>query len=185
MASQQLLNRLDLLQKAETALSPSLDEAAETLVQTVVGGGKIMTCGDEAGYGAATEFTHKLVHVYQVERPPLPACLLTTQFASADDALYERQVQALGKPEDTLVCILGGQDSRVLTRAIYQAHSLQLPVIIIDNLLAKPAAAELWEQDVEICAPCDNPALVHELQITLVHCLCEAIDQQLFGTPGS
>lgn len=181
MASQQLINRLQLLKKAEEALSPSLGQAAETLVQTVINGGKIMTCGDESGHSAAFELTHKLVHTYQVERPPLPACLLTSQFASADDALFERQIQALGRPEDTLVCILGGQDAQALTRAIYQAHSLQLPVIIIDNPLAKPATAELWEHDVEICAPCENSSLVHELQLTLVHCLCEAIDQQLFG----
>jgi len=185
MANQQLLNRIHLLQQAEEALSPALEQAAETLVQTVIGGGKIMICGDETGYCTASEFTHKLVHTYQVERPPLPACLLTTQFASADDALYERQVQALGKQEDTLVCILGGQDARILTRAIYQAHSLQLPVIVIDNTLARPESSELWEQDVEIHAPCDNPALVRELHVTLVHCLCEAIDQQLFGAPGS
>lgn len=185
MASQQLSQRIQLLQRAEEALSATLGQAAETLVQTVINGGKIMICGDEAGYTTAAKFTHKLVHTYQVERPPLPACLLSTQFASADDALYERQVQALGKPEDTLVCILGGQDARLLTRVIYQAHSLQLPVLVIDNPLARPAAAELWEEDVEICAPCDNPALVHELQTTLVHCLCESIDLELFGGPGS
>ncbi|MGB0865272.1 MAG: SIS domain-containing protein [Granulosicoccaceae bacterium] len=183
MASQQLHQRLQLLQRAEEALSSALEQAAETLVQTVVSGGKVMVCGDEAGYCTASEFTHKLVHTYQVERPPLPACLLTTEFTHAEDALYERQVQALGKSEDTLVCLLGGQDSRILTRAIYQAHTLQLPVIVLDNTLARPATAELWEQDVEICAPCDTPALVRELQLTLVHCLCEAIDLQLFGAP--
>lgn len=184
MANQQLQHRLYLLQQAQETLGPALEQAAETLVQTVVNGGKIMVCGDEAGYCTAGDFTHKLVHTYQVERPPLPACLLTTEFSLADDALYERQVQALGKPEDTLVCLLGGQEARSLTRAIYQAHTLQLPVVVLDNALARPAASELWEQDVEICAPCDTPALVRELQLTLVHCLCEAIDQQLFGAPG-
>lgn len=185
MANQPLLNRLQLLQQAEEVLSPVLEQATEVLVQTVIGGGKIMVCGDEAGFHTASEFTYKLVHSYQIERPPLPACLLNTQFSSPDNALYERQVQALGKPEDTLVCILGGQDSSILARVIYQAHSLKTPVIVIDNGLARPTAAEFWESDVEICVPCDNPALVQELQSTLTHCLCEAIDQQLFGSSAS
>ena len=45
-------------------------------------------------------------------------------------------------------------------------------------------AAVLRDGDIEIRVPAQRTARIQEVHLVVIHCLCDAIDQALFGTPG-
>src|SRR5947208_9503623 len=110
-----LRERADTKRRSAEACDEAIVAAAELIAQAFRGGGKVLLCGN-GGSAAdcqhmATEFVSRLTKSF--ERPGLPAIALTTDtsfltaFANdcGFDGVFERQVQAQGRPGDVLVGI--------------------------------------------------------------------------------
>ncbi|MES2662631.1 MAG: SIS domain-containing protein, partial [Pseudomonadota bacterium] len=52
--------------------------AGQILVNALLNGGKILTCGNGGSAGDAQHFSSELLNRFERERPPLPAMALTT-----------------------------------------------------------------------------------------------------------
>ncbi|WP_445947112.1 D-sedoheptulose-7-phosphate isomerase, partial [Shewanella sp.] len=63
---------------AAEALPESIEKAAEMMVQCLLGGKKILACGNGGSAGDAQHFSAELLNRYEIERPPLPAIALST-----------------------------------------------------------------------------------------------------------
>lgn len=126
---------------------------------------------------------------YEIERPSLAAIALAADnvvlTSIANDLrfeqIYARQIQGLGQSGDVLLVLSTGGNSANILHAIKSAKERDLPVIAISGGDGGNLVELLDESDIHIGVPIDNPIRIHEINILILHCLCDAIDCLLLG----
>ena len=90
---------------------------------------------------------------------------------------------ALGLPGDVLLFIDDGEghSSRVITAA----QGKDMTIVVLAGRGANAFGELLAETDVLVPVPHERPARVAELQLLVLHCLCDALDYQLMGDQTS
>ncbi len=181
---------IDAKIRAAEALTPMIDQAAELMTQTLLHEGKILTCGNGGSAGNAQHFSSELLNRFERERPSLPALALTTDTSTltsiADDYSYNevfsKQIRALGQPDDILLLISATGQSPSIIQAIQAAHDRDMMVIAMTGKDGGNVARLMQPEDIELRVPSNIPARVHEVHLLLIHCLCDLIDEHLFGS---
>lgn len=176
-------------QRARDALADPVLRAAELLVSTLADGNKILTCGNGGSAGDAQHFSSELLNRYEMERPPLAAVALSTDTgtltAIANDYSYEevfsKQVAALGNAGDVLLAFSTSGNSGNVIRAMQTAHEKDMRILALTGRDGGRMAPLLRERDIELRVPSQVTARVQEVHLVLIHCLCDLIDQHLFG----
>ena len=176
-------------QVAETCLEPIM-AAASLIAETFRSGGKILLCGN-GGSAAdsqhmAAEFVSRLSGDFA--RPGLPAIALTTDTsfltAYANDysfeGVFERQVQALGKPGDVLIGISTSGESGNIVRALRAAKAMRMRTIALTGDSGGMARIV----DVAISVPSRNTQHVQEAHLAIEHIICDLVERHLFGSNG-
>ena len=170
------------------AVAEPLCDTSEIMVHALLSDHKILCAGCGPQNAVAQLFSAHLVNQFARERPGLPAialssdsCLLNTLCETGQYAdSIARQVNTLGNRGDVLM-LLAGSSTNSLTRAIAAAHDRELTVVLFHDNNQPDAAALLGRQDIEIALPTSTAARLIEANVVLINCLCELIDQYLFG----
>jgi len=170
-------------------LAPNIVQASEAMVEALLNGNKILTCGNGISAAQAQILTSSLVHRFEQERPSLPAFTLgtdlTMQTAIANDSglndIYAKQLRALGQEGDILVLLTSTGNSGSLLQAISAAHDRDMRVVALTGGDGGDAAALLDHRDIELRAALDSTTRIQEVHLLSIFCLCDLIDQQLFG----
>jgi len=174
---------------ARQRLAEPLAVAVETMVECLLGNGKILACGNGGSAADAQHFAAELVGRFEAERQELAAIALTTDSsiltAVANDYSYDvvfaRQVRALGQPGDVLLAISTSGHSRNIIKAIEVAHEYDLHVIALTGKGGGEIGRMLREGDVHLCVPAQRTARIQEAHLLCIHCLCDGIDRLLLG----
>jgi D-sedoheptulose 7-phosphate isomerase len=186
---QHFIDSADLKYQAAPLLSKHIADAVQALLACVTSGGKILACGNGGSAADAQHFAAELVGRFERERPELAAIALTTDTsiltAVANDygfnAIFSRQVRALGQAGDVLLAIsTSGNSANVLT-AIEAAHEREMVVIGLSGRNGGKMTQALRDTDVHICVPHDRTARIQEVHLLTLHCLCDAVDTLLLG----
>ena len=186
---QQFFDSADLQYQSAESLARPVGEAAQALIGCITAGGKVLVGGLGGGIALAHHFCSAFVGRFERERPglaalvlPADAGLLTAAPATEwHDALFARQVQALGQPGDVLLLIDPLGQEAMLLAAIEAGHGCDMSVIVLGARSAPALREQLGETDVLVAVPHDRSARVIELQLLVLHCLCDAVDLQLMG----
>ncbi|WP_341936355.1 D-sedoheptulose-7-phosphate isomerase [Marinimicrobium sp. C2-29] len=171
------------------SLAPVIAQASEVIVEALLNGNKVLTCGNGVSAAQAQILTSCLLHRFEQDRPSLPALNLgsdmTTQTAIASDSgvndIYGKQLRSLGHEGDVLVLITSTGNAGSLLQAISAAHDRDIRVIALTGGDGGDAAALLDHRDIELRAALPSAVRVHEVHLLTVFCLCDLIDQHLFG----
>jgi D-sedoheptulose 7-phosphate isomerase len=168
----------------------SILEAARQITGTFRSGGKVLLCGN-GGSAAdcqhmAAEFVSKLTKDFL--RPGLPAIALTTDtsfltaFAndSGFDGIFERQVQALGKPGDTLICISTSGNSTNVIRGLEAAQAGDLRTVALCGAGGRLAGLA----NVAISVPSVSTFYIQETHLAIEHIICDLVERSLFEEKG-
>lgn len=164
-------------------------QAGKLMTDCLQQGGKILACGNGGSAGDAQHFSAELLNRFERERPALAALSLTTDTSTltsiANDYSYEevfsKQIRALGRPGDILLAITTSGKSPSICKAVQAAHDLNMKVVALSGKQGGDLATLLLPPDVELRVPGTNTARIQETHILLIHCLCDFIDQTLFG----
>ena len=175
--------------EAARVLGEPIARAALLLAQALKAGGKALACGNGGSAADAQHFAAELVNRFEAERPPLAAVALTTDSSNltsiANDYAWEqvfaKQLRALGRRGDVLLAISTSGNSANVIEALAAAHEIGVRVIALTGKGGGKMAALLTRDDVHICVPHQNTARIQEVHLLVLHCLCDAIDYQLFG----
>ncbi|MBU3070985.1 SIS domain-containing protein [Aestuariicella sp. G3-2] len=170
-------------------LAPLLCEASDILVHCLLNEGKILTAGNGISAANAQVLSSCLSNHFERERPSLPAMTLgtdfTTQTSIAHDYSYNdifaKQVRALGQPGDCLVLITTSGNPNNLVQAVAAAHERDMNVIAFSGRDGGNIASVLDANDLELRVPVNSHTRLHEIHLLSIFCLCDLIDQQLFG----
>jgi D-sedoheptulose 7-phosphate isomerase len=181
-----LLESADIKRLAAEACLCSILAAADLIADTFRSGGKVLLCGN-GGSAAdcqhmAAEFVNRLSKDF--ERPGLPAVALTTDTslltAFANDCgyegVFERQVQALGRPADGLIGISTSGNSLNVVRAVAAARAIRMRTVALTG-----SGGRLAEMvHVAISVPSTNTQYIQEAHLAIEHILCELVECSLF-----
>ena len=170
---QQFFESADLQYQAADLLARPIADAAAALLAALTGGGKGMVCGSGAGTALAPHMARLMTGRFERERPPLAALALV----SGPDAA--QQVRALGLPGDVLLFIDDGEGHS--TMVISAAQGKDMTIVVLAGRGAHVFSDLLAETDVLVAVPHERAARVAELQLLVLHCLCDAVDFQLMG----
>ena len=163
--------------------------AAGLLAAALRSGSKILSCGNGGSAGDAQHFAAELLNRFEMERPGLAALALSTDTSTltsiANDYSYEqvfsKQLSALGRSGDVLLAISTSGNSANIVAAVHAAHERDMRVIGLSGRDGGKLASALRDGDIEIRVPAERTARIQEVHLVVIHCLCDAIDQALFG----
>ncbi|WP_431521284.1 phosphoheptose isomerase [Alloalcanivorax xenomutans] len=181
---------LETKAKAGEVLPEVIAMAGQVMVECLLNGGKILSCGNGGSAGDAQHFSSELLNRFEMERPALPAVALTTDSSTltsiANDysynEIFSKQVRALGNGGDVLLAISTSGNSANVIQAIQAAHDREMTVVALTGRDGGGMASLLLPEDVEIRVPSKITARIQEVHLLVIHCLCDLIDSQLFGS---
>ena len=186
---QQFFDSADLKYAAAEVLSKPIADAVSALVGCITGGGKVLACGNGGSAADAQHFAAEFVGRFERERPGLAAIALTvdTSILTAVgndygyEAIFSKQVEALGSPGDVLLALSTSGNSANVLAAVDAAHAREMTVVALTGNTGGRMRERLTETDVHICVPHERTARIQEVHLLVLHCLCDGIDFQLFG----
>jgi D-sedoheptulose 7-phosphate isomerase len=163
-------------------------QAADAIASSLRNGGKLLVCGNGGSAADSQHLAAEFVAVLdrRFVRPALAAIALTTDTsiltAVANDfgyaRVFERQVEALGRPGDVLLAISTSGDSECVVRAVEYA----LGNNILTIALTAGNGGSLGEMaDIVVCVPSDRVQLAQEVHMTIEHLMTSLVEQHLFG----
>ena len=175
---QQFFDSADLLYQCAQELARPIADAAAALQAAVTGGGKVMVAGSGGGAALAQHMARLFTGGFDRQRPPLAAMALGTHPVQA-----VQEVQALGLPGDVLLFIDDGEGHS--SRLISAAQGKDMAIVVLAGRGALAFEELLSETDVLVAVPSEQASRVAELQLLVLHCLCDAVDFQLMGDEES
>ena len=176
-------------QYAMDMLPDSIDAAGQLMVQALLSDKKILCCGNGGSAGDAQHFSSELLNRFERERPGLPAIALTTDASTITSIsndysyseVFSKQIRALGHEGDLLLAISTSGNSNNVIQGIQAAHDRDMSVIALTGKDGGNMASILGPEDVEIRVPSTSTARIQEVHILIIHCLCDLIDNTIFG----
>ena len=175
--------------RAAQTLAVPLRTAAEKMAHCLMSDGKILACGNGGSAADAQHFSAELLNRFEMERPGLAAIALTTDSSTltsiANDydyvQVFSKQVRALGHSGDVLLAISTSGNSPNVLDAVRAAHDKDMLVVALTGRDGGQMTGLLRAEDVHVCVPATVTARIQEVHLLCLHCLCDAIDVQLFG----
>jgi len=164
----------------------TVDEAVHLLVACFRAGGKVLVCGNGGSAAEASHFAGELMGFFlDRARPPLPCVNLAADpavvTAIANDAgferIFERQVEALGRPGDVLLAISTSGRSENVSRAVCAALAREMRVIA----LTCGIGGELATLTPNVMAsPSGETPSGQEWHLKVLHELAASVEAQMF-----
>lgn len=176
----------ETLAAAARLLAGSTADAAAVISGAFRDGKRVYLCGNGGSAADAQHMAAELAGRLRMDRQGLPAIALTvnpsvlTAIANdyGYDAVFARQVEALGRPGDVLVGISTSGTSRNVVAALAAAHAAGLSTI---GLMGKAGGPMKEYCDVAILVPSSDTQRIQEAHIAVGHAVCELVERDLFG----
>jgi D-sedoheptulose 7-phosphate isomerase len=176
------------LHQATAALDPEPVLAAAELILGALGrGGKVLAFGNGGSAADAQHFTAELVGRYRAERRALAAIALSTDTSAvtaiANDYGYEqvfaRQIEALGRLGDVALGITTSGTSPNVVAGLEAALARGIATVALTGGTGGRVAALAHAP---IVVPGTVTARIQEVHRTLLHAICELIEERIAGS---
>ena len=169
-------------------LPEAIANATYMMVNALINGNKILSCGNGGAACDAQYFASQLLNRYERDRPSLPAFALNTDSSTVTsiandfhyDEVFSKQIRALGQAGDILLAICTSGNSRNIISAMEAALSRDMTIVALTGCDGGEMAGLLGPSDVEIRVPSSRAVRIQEIHLLVIHNLCEGIDNSLF-----
>jgi len=167
----------------------ALERAIEVVAGALAGGRKLLLFGNGGSAADAQHIAAEFVGRFMRDRRALPAIALTTDTSALTaiandygyDAVFARQLRALGAAGDVAVAISTSGRSPSVLRAAEASRELGISTI---GLTGGDGGALAGMVDVSLRVSASTlSARIQETHILVGHVICELVDRRLFGEP--
>ncbi|WP_216662494.1 SIS domain-containing protein [Adlercreutzia sp. ZJ473] len=183
--------------------------ACDLLASAFRAGGKLLACGNGGSAADSEHVVGELMKSFRLKRPVDPAFLdayraangeeapawlegalpaislvsqtaLSTAFGNDEAAVgvFAQQVYGYGRPGDVLLAISTSGNSANVVEAAKVARARGMRVVSLTGSAESDLSAL---SDVCVRVPRDEVFRVQELHLPVYHCLCAAVEAELFG----
>ena len=180
-----LMESANLSKNLAERYSNKIEECIDLILNCLKNKNKILLIGNggsaEMSAHIAAEFTGR----YKIERKALPAIAMTTDLSAITaiandygfDAVFERQLEALGNENDVLIALSTSGNSQNIINAVKMAKKMNIKAI---GLLGKDGGKLKNVSDIEIIIPSENTPRIQEAHLAILHIICEIVENKLF-----
>jgi D-sedoheptulose 7-phosphate isomerase len=176
----------NLLAACTDSYLAAIPTAVDAIVNTFEAGGKLLVFGNGGSSTHAEHICGELVGRFLRERRGLPALALASSPAVLTaigndygfEAVFERQIEALGKEGDVAWGISTSGDSANVVRGLRCAKEAGLKTIGLTGCGGGKSAQ--W-CDVLMAVPLTETPRIQEVHLVTYHIICGAIEARLFG----
>ena len=155
--------------------------AAGAIVSALRAGGKVLIFGNGGSAAEAQHFAAELVGRFVRDRAAMPAIALSSDPSVVTsvandygfDRVFARQIDAFGRPGDVAMGISTSGASPNVLAALELARERGLRTIALTGRDGGPVGRAA---DLHINVPSDATARVQEVQMTLLHAICEIVE---------
>ena len=161
-----------------------IEKVADVCVDAYLSGNKLLMCGNGGSASDAQHMAGELVGRYMMERKGIPAIALnanTTILTALGndydyDAVYEKQVTALGNEGDVIFAISTSGNSANCVKACERAKDMGITTVALTG----ESGGNLREVcDYTFNVPCTMTPHIQEAHIMLIHIICGIIEERL------
>jgi D-sedoheptulose 7-phosphate isomerase len=184
LLQQELAEHRSAFESTARMLTQPFIEALEVLENGVRRGGKLLLFGNGGSAADAQHIAAELIIRYKADRAPISAIALTTDSSALTacgndlgfDALFERQIDGLGRKGDVAVGISTSGNSQNVLRGLRKARAMGLQTVGLSG----GSGGQMPDLcDALIVVPSSVTARIQEMHITIGHVLCKALEQRL------
>ena len=180
---------VELRRRMAETLPAEIARAGEALAAARKAGRKALACGNGGSAADSQHFAAELVGRFERERPGLPAVALTVDSSALTaiandydwDRVFAKQVEALGAAGDFLLAISTSGNSKNVLEAIRAAHAKGAHVIALTGRDGGEMGRMLRAGDFHLNVAHPRTMRVQEVHLLVIHCLCEVVDNVIFG----
>lgn len=163
----------------------NFERIVEAIVARLSGGGRLFVAGNGGSAAEAQHLAAELSGRYLKDRAPLPAEALNSDIASltaiANDYGYEeifsRQILAKAKSGDCFLALTTSGQSANILAALKMCKNIGVESYCFAG---RDGGAASSLADIALVVPSSSTALVQEVHLSLIHCLCESVEETLF-----
>ena len=164
-------------------LGPAL-LAAQTMAGALKAGRTLLAFGNGGSAADAQHLAAELVGRFQKERAAMPAIALTVDTSVltsvANDysfkQVFARQIEALGRAGDVAVGISTSGESPNVVAALQAAKARGMRTIA---LTGRDGGSVGRTAEIHVNVPDENTARVQEVHRTLLHVMCEVVEESM------
>jgi D-sedoheptulose 7-phosphate isomerase len=181
-----------LLSNAELVLA--IATVSQIVIEALKKGNKLLLFGNGGSAADAQHIAAEFVGRFAIDRPALAALALSVNTSSITaigndygfDAVFARQVEALGRPGDVAIGISTSGISPNIVTALAMAKKMGLHTV---GLTGATGGTLKNAVDHCICAPSNETPRIQECHIVIGHTIAELVEQEIFyeksGVSGS
>lgn len=163
------------------SIFPQVIAVANELRATMKRGGKILIMGNGGSAADSQHIAAEIVGRYKKERRGLPAIALTTDTSIITsigndygyDYIFARQIEALCRPEDSVIGITTSGNSKNVVNAIIEANAIGATTIGLTGCTGGKLQ-ELCKFNLVI--PSSDTPRIQEAHIFIGHSLCDMLE---------
>lgn len=181
-----LRSHREVMDALERELTPNIIRVASMLTDAFRGGNKLLVMGNGGSAADAQHLAGEIVGRFRLERPGLPAIALSTDTSILTavgndygfDEVFRRQVEAHARPGDVVIGISTSGSSANVLSALRLARERGCRTV---GLLGKDGGTIRELVEIDLTVPGYDTPRIQEGHITIIHILCELVEQALFG----
>jgi len=180
---------IELRRRMAETLPAQIAAAGEALAGALKSGRKALACGNGGSAADSQHFAAELVGRFERERPGLPGIALTVDSSALTaiandydfDRVFSKQVEALGNQGDVLLAISTSGNSKNVIEAMKVAQARGMVVIALTGRDGGAMGRLVRPTDFHLNVAHPRTMRVQEVHLLAIHCLCEVVDNVLFG----
>ena len=180
---EQILESISVKELTLDSCLNDIGSAAEIMIASIRGGGKILWCGNGGSAGDAQHLATELMGgMENHDRKPIPSISLATDTSfltawsndTGFESIFSRQVQGLGNKGDVLIGISTSGNSENIIAGIKQAKYKELVTIVFTG---KSGGMLDGLADISINIPSESTQHIQEAHIMVGQILCGLIEE--------
>ena len=152
------------------------------VINALKNGNKLLIAGNGGSAADAQHIAAEFVGRFEKQRKPLPAIALTTDTsvisAIGNDfgysKIFERQINALGKPGDVFFGISTSGNSENLIRSFITSKNNNIKTVALTSN-RKNKISSISDYRIEV--PSNSTARIQECHILIMHIICYFVDE--------
>lgn len=171
-------NFLERQQNIET-----IHSMAAIIAHCLRSGNKVLVCGNGGSAADAMHFAAEFTGRFKQDRSPYPVLALgdapyltavSNDFGYA--SVFERQVEAFGKPDDVLICLSTSGMSGNVRLACRAANRLGMDTL---SLVGKRGGELVRDSKMSLWVDSPDTDVIQEIHMSVLHTIVEVVEKEL------